>query len=342
MPFVRLLSRTAWAAATVLFVLLLNFALFRVLPGDPVRAGVRDPRLTHEVQEALRIRFGLDRPVINGLRSLRPLQLGAWTVNPAQTQLVMYLANVLRGDLGVSYHTNRPVRDMLAESLWNTVVLLGAGQVLAIALGVALGIVAAWRAGTAMDHLALVGSLIAWSLPTFWLGIVLLFWGSHQFGLPVAGMTTPGASLWPPGMQTVDLLRHLLLPTLTYSIVFLGEYVIIMRGALLEVLSQDYMLTARAKGLTTFQILKDHALPNAMLPVTTLVALNLGFTVTGAVQIESVFSWPGLGGAIFEAVGRRDYPLLQGAFLLVSISVISANLLADLLYFWLDPRVGDS
>jgi peptide/nickel transport system permease protein len=131
----------------------------------------------------------------------------------------------------------------------------------------------------------------------------------------------------------------MLLPTATYTIVFLGEYMLIMRSTLLDVLSEDYILTAKAKGLSTFQILKDHALRNAMLPMVTIIALNLGFTVAGAIQIESVFSWPGLGGAIFESVGRRDYPMLQGAFLLLAVSVVFANLIADLLYSCLDPRV---
>ena len=135
------------------------------------------------------------------------------------------------------------------------------------------------------------------------------------------------------------LLLHMLLPTITYTIVFLGEYMLIMRSTLLDVLSQDFILTAKAKGLTTFQILKNHALQNAMLPMVTIIALNLGFTVAGAIQIEAVFSWPGLGGAIFEAVGKRDYPVLQGAFLLIAISVIVANLIADLTYSLLDPRV---
>ncbi|MCB0031195.1 MAG: ABC transporter permease, partial [Anaerolineales bacterium] len=136
-----------------------------------------------------------------------------------------------------------------------------------------------------------------------------------------------------------DVGRHLILPTITYTIIFLGEYMLIMRSTLLDVLSEDYILTAKAKGLGTFQILKDHALQNAMLPMVTIIALNLGFTVSGAIQIETVFSWPGLGGAIFNAVGRRDYPMLQGAFLLIAVSVILANLIADLTYAWLDPRV---
>jgi peptide/nickel transport system permease protein len=137
----------------------------------------------------------------------------------------------------------------------------------------------------------------------------------------------------------LDTLRHMFLPTLTYTIIFLGEYMLIMRSSLLDVLSEDYILTAKAKGLNNLQILKDHALRNALLPMVTIIALNLGFTVAGALQIETVFSWPGLGGAIYEAVQRRDYPMLQGAFLLLAISVVIANTLADLLYLSLDPRV---
>jgi peptide/nickel transport system permease protein len=131
----------------------------------------------------------------------------------------------------------------------------------------------------------------------------------------------------------------MILPTLTYTIVFMGEYMLIMRSSLLDVLAEDYILTAKAKGLSTFQILKDHALKNAMLPLVTVIAINLGFTVAGALQIETVFSWPGLGGAIFESVNRRDFPVLQGAFLLIAVSVILANLIADLTYSYLDPRV---
>ncbi|MEZ4661578.1 MAG: ABC transporter permease [Caldilineaceae bacterium] len=194
-------------------------------------------------------------------------------------------------------------------------------------------------ARTAIDYSALIGSLTAWSLPTFWLGIILLFWGSHNFNLPIGGKITPGANYPLLGLDLQDALLHMLLPTLTYTIIFVGEYMLIMRSTLLDVLSEDYILTAKAKGLKTFQILKDHALQNAMLPMVTIIALNLGFTVAGAIQIETVFSWPGLGGAIFDAVGRRDYPMLQGAFLLIAVAVVFANLFAELLYSYLDPRI---
>lgn len=334
-----LLRKIGWALLTVLFVMVLNFFIFRVLPGDPARAGIHDPRLTREAVEAIRVRFGLDKPVINCFESLNPLELGSCTINPLDTQLFVYIRNLASGELGISYHTNRPVAQILGERLWNTVLLIGVGQILSIILGMGLGIVAAWRARTSVDYAALLGSLLAWSLPTFWLGIILLFWGSHRLGLPIGGKLTPGTNFATFGDELTDLLRHMLLPTITYTIVFLGEYMLIMRSTLIEVLTEDYILTAKAKGLSTFQILKDHALQNAMLPMVTLIALNLGFTVAGAIQIESVFSWPGLGGAVFEAVGRRDYPVLQGAFLLLAVSVILANLIAEVLYSYLDPRV---
>jgi len=170
----------------------------------------------------------------------------------------------------------------------------------------------------------------------------LLFWGSRDLGLPIGGQVTVGTTYATVWDRWLDIGRHMLLPTLTQTIIYVAEYVLIMRSTMLTVLSEDYILTAKAKGLSTFQILKDHALRNAALPIVTIVALNLGFTVAGAIQIESVFSWPGLGQATYEAVVRRDYPLLQGAFLLLAVSVIIANLIADLLYSYLDPRVQTS
>jgi peptide/nickel transport system permease protein len=333
-----LLRKLGWALLTILFVLVLNFFLFRVLPGDPARAGTRDPRLKQETIEALRVRFGLDKPVINCFDSLNPIKVGDCGVNPFDTQFFIYLRNLLQGDLGFSYHTNQPVSDVLSERLWNTVVLIGAGQILAVIIGMSLGIFAAWRARTSVDYASVGFSLLVWSLPTFWLGIILLFWGSAN-GLPMAGMSTPGMGSYPLLYQWGDIARHMLLPTLTYTVVWMGEYTLIMRSSLIDVLSEDYILTAKAKGLSAFQILKDHALKNAMLPLVTVIAINLGFTVAGTIQIESVFSWPGIGSAIFEAVERRDYPILQGAFLLIAVAVIVANLLADLTYSYLDPRV---
>src|SRR5262249_3463562 len=157
---------------------------------------------------------------------------------------------------------------------------------------------------------------------TFFLGIILLIVGSSRFGLPVAGIRTAGKDFPSEWARLLDIGRHLILPTITLTVIYLGEYLLIMRSSLLEVLSEDYILTARAKGLTDARVLRDHALKNAMLPVVTIIALTLGYTVAGAIQVETVFSWPGLGRAVFEAVGRRDYPMLQGSFLLLAVSVV--------------------
>jgi len=333
-----LLNKIGWAVFTILFVLVLNFFLFRVLPGDPARAGIHDPRLKKDAIEALRVRFGLDKPVINCFDSLNPIKVGDCGVNPMDTQFFIYLRNLTRGEMGISFHTNRPVFDILLERLWNTILLIGAGQILSIIAGVVFGVFAAWRARTAIDYTALLTGLLAWSLPTFWLGIILLFWGSNH-GFPIGGKATPGISSYPFLYQVGNITQHMILPTVTYTIVYMGEYLLLMRSSLMDVLAEDYILTAKAKGLSTFQILKDHALKNAMLPIVTIIAINLGFTVAGAIQIETVFSWPGLGLAIFESVGRRDFPVLQGAFLLIAISVVIANLIADLTYSLFDPRV---
>jgi peptide/nickel transport system permease protein len=284
----QLFRKLGWSVFTILFVLVLNFFLFRVLPGDPARAGVHDPRLKKEAIEALRVRYGLDKPVINCFNSLNPVKLGDCAVNPFDTQFFIYFRNLTQGELGISYHQNRPVSDILSERLWNTILLIGAGQILSIMVGVTFGVFAAWKARTAIDYAALMTGLVAWSLPTFWLGIILLFWGSNN-GFPIGGKETPGIGTYPFLYQVGDIARHMVLPTLTYTIVFMGEYMLVMRSSLMDVLSEDYILTAKAKGLSTFQILKDHALKNAMLPIVTIIAINLGFTVAGAIQIEAVF-----------------------------------------------------
>jgi peptide/nickel transport system permease protein len=313
-----IVRRIAWAFFTIAFVVVLNFFLFRILPGDPARA-VKDPRLTAEAVAALQARFGLDKPLT--------------------TQFGLYLRNLLQGDMGTSFQTRRPVADMLAESLWNTLLLIGAGTLLSILTGITLGVIAAWRSGGVLDFSVLLTSLVAWAAPTFWLGIILLFWGTSHYGLPIGGKVTPGMdydSIW---AQWRDVATHLILPTLTYTIVYAGQYTLFMRSAIIEIFGEDFILTAKAKGLNSLQILRDHALRNALLPTVTVVALNLGFTVAGAIEIETVYSWPGLGLAVVDAVDRQDYPMLQGAFLLLAVSVICANLLADLLYFYLDPRI---
>ena len=306
---------------TVLIVLVINFVLFRILPGDPVRAVIgRNVRISPEIQQALRVQFGLDRPVF-------------------PDQFLDTVAQWAQGNLGISWSLRQPVQDVLLAKLANTVVLIGLGQIFSIILGVVLGLLAGWKRKTAIDVGALTFSLIAWATPTFWLGIILLAAGSSWLGLPTGGIVSPGNVSKPLYTVIPDVAHHLILPTLTLTILYLGEYMLIMRSSVLEVLSEDYILTAKAKGMSEWQVLMRHALKNAMLPIVTLIALNLGFTVSGAIYIETVFSYDGLGKLFQDALTKQDYPLLQGAFLLLAVSVIIANMIADILYTYLDPRV---
>jgi peptide/nickel transport system permease protein len=325
-----LLAKIGWALVTIFVVVTFNFFLFRVLPGDPAKAGIKDPRLSPAAVVALTERFGLNKPVLINLDDGTPFD----------SQYFAYLGALTRGDLGDSYnYRDQGVLDLLGKALVNTIWLILPAQVLAIVIGSILGLLAAWRRGTQLDLWSLTFSLFMWSLPTFFLAIILLVVGANYLDLPTAGRATVGAvygSFWE---AAGDLLRHLAMPTLAFTLVLLGEYMLIMRSSVLDVFSEDYILTAKAKGLSTFRIIKDHALRNAMLPMVTLIAINLAFTVSGAIQVEEVFSWPGLGRLTVEAIAKRDFPLLQGAFLLIAVAVVIANLIADLVYGWLDPRV---
>ncbi|MGH8926913.1 MAG: ABC transporter permease [Acidimicrobiia bacterium] len=329
----RLLTKkVGWSLVTILVVITFNFFLFRVLPGDPAKAGVRDPRLSPAAVEATRVRFGLDKPVF--------INTGGGSL--FDSQYFAYLGALGDGDLGTSYaFNNRSVTSLIGNALRNTIWLILPAQILSILAGVGLGLWAAWRRGTRIDVSALTFSLFMWALPTFFLGILLLFFGSRYLGLPSAGRVTIGASYANLWEQIWDLLSHLLLPTLTFTLVLLGEYMLVMRSSVVDVFGEDYIQTAKAKGLSTLDIIRKHAFRNAMLPIVTLIALNLGFTVSGAIQVETVYSWPGLGKLTVDAVSQRDYPVLQGAFLLLAVAVIVTNLMAELLYLRLDPRVTD-
>ena len=327
-----LAQKVAWAMVTIVVVITFNFFLFRVLPGDPAKAGVRDPRLNPAAQAVLTQRFGLDKPVFLNFEGGSPLD----------SQFFHYLGELVQGDLGQSYaFRDKTVSSLIGAALVNTLWLVLPAELLSILFGIVLGLVAAWRRRTWIDVSALSFSLFLWSLPTFFLGIILLFVGASWFDLPTAGSSTIGATYASWVDALLDRGRHLLLPTVTFTLVLLGEYMLIMRSSVIDVFSEDYILTAKAKGLSTFRIIRDHALRNAMLPMVTLIAINLGFTVSGAIQVESVFSWPGIGALTVQAVAKRDYPVLQGAFLLLAVSVVLANLLAEVIYGWLDPRVSE-
>jgi peptide/nickel transport system permease protein len=328
-----LLRKLFFAVATLVVVAVVNFLLFRILPGDPVKLIIHSPRMTREAQERIRVTFGLDKPVwFDADRLQEGDVLGAF-----DSQFTAYMLNLMRGDLGISFASRQNVAELLSQRVWRTVVLVIGGDILAVVLGMIVGMIAAWRRGTRLDTGILLWGLFSWALPTFFLGIILLILARGR--LPVGGMITPGLKPEAGLVYWVDVGKHLILPTITMAIVYTGEYILIMRSSVMEVLAEDYILTAKAKGLSTPRVLRDHALKNAMLPMVTMIALTFGYTVGGAIQVETVFSWPGIGRLMYEAVQKRDYPVLQGSFLLLAVSVIAANLLADLLYSVLDPRV---
>jgi ABC-type dipeptide/oligopeptide/nickel transport system permease component len=316
-------KRLFFALATVFVAVTLNFVLFRAISGDSVSA-LRCRQCTQEFKAYERQHLGLDRPLLE--------------------QYVLYLRDIAHGNLGNSLRTEQPVAGELWEPLKNTLPMVALGTFFSIVLGIVTGVVSAWRRGTATDKAGLWGSLAFYSMPPQWLGLLVVLFVAGWLGLPTSGISDPTlgvlghASGWD---VFVDRLRHMVLPALTLGLVLYGEYTLIVRSAMLETLGEDYVLTARAKGLSNWATVWKHGLRNAMLPVITLVALSLGFIIGGSITIEYVFSYPGIGLAIVEAIDQRDYPILQGAFLLLTLSVIFFNLLADLLYFKLDPRVQE-
>jgi len=318
-----LLRRVATALFTIALIVLLNFVLFRGMPGSPERILLgRMPGVTAEVLQATRARWGLDKPLF-------------------PDQFVAYVGSTARGDLGFSYAARgRPVTEVLAQRIGPTLLLFGLGELVAIILGLALGAYSGWRRGGIVDYLGNGLSLILYSTPYFLLGMGLLLVFATGLGwFPTFGMVTAGATYADPLAHLVDLGAHLALPLATVALGLVGQYAILMRSSVIETLAEDYVTTARAMGLREGRVLRHHALPNAMLPTVTLVAINLGYVVAGAITVEVVFNWPGLGTLTVEALSARDYPVLQGVFLLLSVAVVFANLVADLVYGVLDPRV---
>ena len=337
------LRRLGQAFLTILFVLVLNFILFRSLPGSPERILLRNPRISAAALEAQRERWGLNDPLmpISIVSDENGIRLDDFPASLTDNQLVAYLVSTAQLDLGLSFQfRGRSVAEVIAERMGPTLLLFGVGEIIAIVVGLGLGARAGWRRGKAADFLGTGVSLVLYSMPYFWLGMILLivFAATLQW-FPTNGMVTPGADYSNPIDYVLDVLWHLTLPVATVALGLIGQYSLMMRSSVTEVLAEDYVTTAKAKGLKDSRVLRQHVLPNALLPAVTLIAINLGYIVAGAITVEQVFSWPGLGTLTVDALRTRDYPMMQGLFLVLSISVIVANFAADLVYGLLDPRV---
>ena len=312
--------RVAASLLLVLLVLTLVFFFIQLAPGDPALV-FEDPRVPVGHQERLRAVYGLDRPL-------------------AEQYLAWLRAVVLDFDWGTSFSHSRPVRAVILDTVPNTLLLAAAALAVQFGLGILLGVGAARRPGSAGDHAIRLGSLLLYALPSFWLGLMAVLLLSHTLGIfPSGQMRSVDAAEMGLLARGVDLLRHLALPALVLGLSTAGGVSRFARASLLDTLRDEYVTTARAKGLAESRVLWVHALRNALPPLVQLLGLSLPFLLSGALVIEIVFSWPGMGRLVFDAVGSRDYPLILGATALAALLVVTGNLVADLLQAAVDPRV---
>jgi len=306
-----LLKRAVATFLTLLGALVVVFLMVRLVPGDPALLYLGD-NFTPEAYRDVRRALGLDRPIID--------------------QLGLFLHNVMAGDFGASFRTHRPVLRELLEQFPYTIVLAVSGLLLAVAIGVPSGIVAALKRNRWADHLAMLVSLLGVTMPSFWLGILLLL----LFSLHLGWLPTIGGGDF---AQPVTVLQHAALPALTLGLSSAALIARLTRSAMLEVLNQDYVRTARAKGVRESRVVMRHSLRNAMIPILTIVGIDLGRMLAGTTVIEIVFSRPGVGHLLIEAMQARDYPQIQGAILFYITVIIAANTLVDVLYTVVDPRI---
>ncbi len=314
-----ILKRVAQALPLLLAVVVVNFVLIQLAPGDPVTLLVGDFPAPEEYVKQVRAEYGLDRPVAE--------------------RLVLYLGQLARGNLGYSFANRMSVAELIGKRIGPTLQLMFTALVIAIVIGVTLGVVAARGRGKLADWIAQIGALVGYSVPDFWLGQVLIILFAVTLALlPSQGMRS--ARSVATGLDAfLETLPYLILPATALSVRFIALFSRITRSAMLEVLNADFVLAARAKGLSEGRVLLAHVLRNASLPIVTVIGYNLGLLIAGSALIETVFSWPGVGRLMFDSITKRDYPVMTGILLFVSLTVVIANLLTDLAYAALDPRV---
>ena len=314
-----LAGKAAAALLTFAFVVVFNFFLFRVM-GDPTTQLAHVPRATPKAVERIRAQYGLDKPLLG--------------------QFGDYVGDTLRLDFGTSQTTRRAVWDEIKDALPWTLLLVGTGTLLATLIGSWMGVIAATRRGKRTDDGLLSFSLFTYAAPEYWIGIILIILFAVEIPIfPAGQQVTPGVEFSSFFDNAVDVADHLVLPATAMTLMLLGQYFLIMRSSMVDVLTEDFITVKRAIGLPWERVVRRHAVPNALLPLVTLSAIQFGAVVGGAITIETVFSWPGLGLLSFDAINNKDFPVLQGTFLVFSAGVILANLAADCLYFYLDPRV---
>ncbi len=316
-----LAARLLQALGVIVFVTTVSFAVVHLAPGDPVSAALQSPNVTEATREQWRASFGLDRPI--------------------SEQYVRWVANVARGDLGYSLSYRRPVRDVFADALPRTLLLTGLALLLAFALGITVGLLQAERPQSPRDRWLGRGLLLLYSVPDFWLALVVLMLFAYKIPFfPAGGLKdTVMYDYLSPGAQLLDRVKHLVLPVVTLALLSTAGIARFQRSALLAVLPSDWMRTALAKGLSWRAAVRRHAFRNALLPTITLFGLSLPVFASGAVFVEKVFSWPGMGMVTITAIGARDYHLVTGGVLVMSVIVVLGALVADVAVAIVDPRV---
>jgi peptide/nickel transport system permease protein len=313
--------RLAQAAVIVAVVAAITFVLIHLAPGDPFSAVIDNPNVSEKVRATLRAQYGLDRPL--------------------PEQFVRYVNSLAHGELGWSFSHDRSVREVLGSALPNTLLLMGVALIGSFGLGILIALIQVARRGSVTDYVLSGVSLFFFSMPDFWLAILALLAFTYWLPIfPVGGAIDPVMHEYMGlGGRIVDRLRHLALPAITLTLLASAAVARYQRAALLDVLPADYIRTARLKGLTETEILRRHALRNALLPIISLIGLSFPALLTGAFFIEKIFAWPGMGYAVVNAIATRDYPLVVGGVIIGSIMVTLGSLLADLLYAWADPRL---
>ena len=308
------------AVLIIVLVASFNFVLFRILPGNPARLLLPRSRWQASEIAAQTKVFQLNRPL--------------WQ------QFGYYWYDLVQGKLGNSFQYMRPAMSVVWARVPATLLLVGTGTIIAIIVGFVTGTYAGWRRDGWYDTSSTTFGMVLYSTPTLWVGLVLIMVFSAKLGwFPSGRLSEPGAIYASWFAHAKAVLHHLVLPALTFALVYIGQYHTIMRTSLSGVRNEDFVLTARAKGLSDSRVLWDHVVPNAMLPTTTVIMMNLGFIMSGAILTETVFNWPGIGLLSYQSLMNLDYPVLQAVFLLAAVAVVIANLVADILYYYLDPRV---
>jgi peptide/nickel transport system permease protein len=317
-----IVKRLAQVVLVLFLILTVLFVLFRLAPGDPVERMI-DPEMTVQEAEHLISELGLDKPIY--------------------TQYTIYLKNFIVGQFGHSIHYGEPVAKVIWEKLPNTIMLFTTAVLLAALVGISWGKIAAWSKGRGKDLALTIAALVTHTLFLPWLALLLVWIFGYQLEwFPITGMVSedvwldPDVTMWD---KAIDVAYHMTLPLLTLFLIHFGSYLLVMRSSMLDTLKEDYIVTARAKGLSEKDIRNRHAAPNAMLPVVTSVGLSLAFSINGGALTETVFSWPGIGRELVFAVSHNDYPLAQACFLLIATVVLFSNVVVDVLYAYLDPRI---